>query len=275
VWLALQLRHQLEPYQRFSAPAALFHVGWLLLRRAARRWRGVKRSKQLASGGAVIAFVGPEATGKSTLVRETSAWLGRVFEVRSAHLGKPPSTWLTFLPNLAARLLRALAPRYRPSQAEANLAAGGRRSPSLLYGLSAVLVAWDRRALARRLHRLAANGALVICDRYPSRTVGAMDSARLGQSVEGRLLQGLARWEDQFYRQIPAPDVVIQLSVPLEVAVQRNLARPKKEAVAYVARRHALSLAPEFPAARAFGLDSNQPQGQTIARARQLVWEAL
>ena len=40
----------------------------------------------------MIAFVGPDASGKSTLARDTVTWLGGDFRVRSAHLGKPPAT---------------------------------------------------------------------------------------------------------------------------------------------------------------------------------------
>ena len=81
----------------------------------------VKSPKRFATGGVVIAFVGPEATGKSTLVQATANWLGTAFDVRSAHLGKPPPTWLTLLPNSTLPLLRKLAPNHRMSQVKNTL----------------------------------------------------------------------------------------------------------------------------------------------------------
>ena len=251
----------------------------LFLRRAARRLRGAGQSKQLASGGALIAFVGPEATGKSTLVHETAGWLGGTFEVATAHLGKPPSTWLTFLPNLALPLLRQAAPQQRMSRV-----AGAPETPgrvSLLYAVRSVLLAWDRRALATRVRRRAAAGGLVICDRYPSPIVGAMDSARLKPADrpgrKSRLLGLLAALENRIYRQMPPPDLVIRLTVPVEVALQRNKDRIKKgkEADEYVLRRHTMAVVPTYPTAKTIEVDSNQPRSQTIQNVRQVIWEYL
>ena len=277
-WLALRLRGQLEAYKRSSSASALLQLVLLLLRQALWRWQG-RRSKQPASGGCVIAFVGPEATGKSTLVKETAGWLGKTFDVTSAHLGKPPSTWLTFLPNMALSVARKAVPFLRPRLAESGAPGQPNRRASLLYSLRAVILAWDRRALALRLRRKAVNGRIVICDRYPSAILGAMDSARLKTPVErGRwrgLLGYLAKGENQLYRQIPPPDAVIQLTVPVEVAVQRNQERRQKDAAAFVVHRHTAVMVPTFPTAKTVELNSNQPRSQTINSARQIIWDAL
>jgi thymidylate kinase len=278
--LALRLRRQLKVYRRLRLVAATFRHATMFLTRILRRLASSGKTKQLASGGALIAFVGPEATGKSTLVQETVCWLGKVFDVSTAHLGKPPSTWLTFAPNLVLPLLRKATPQHRMSRVQRD--PGGEDRPvSLLYALRAVLLAWDRRALAVRVRRKAAQGGIVICDRYPSVMVGAMDSARLkvpaGTGRRSRLLGFLARLENRLYRQIPPPDAVIRLTVPVEVAITRNQERQKKgkEADAYVLRRHTIDTVPTFPVSRTIELDSNQPRAQTISAARQIVWESL
>ena len=243
--------------------------------------RNGRESKQFVSGGIVIAFVGPEATGKSTLVNETAALLGESFAVTTAHLGMPPSTWLTFLPNLTMPLLRKVAPQHRTSRVETDAGEQEAGRTSLLYALRSVLVAWDRRALAVKLRRKAANGVIVVCDRYPSAIVGAMDSARLrvvsDKGWRGKLLSGLARLENRLYRQIPPPDVVIRLTVPVEVALERNRERQKKgkEGDAYVLRRHTTGAAPVFPMATTIELNSDQPQSQTTRRVREIVWSTL
>lgn len=147
----------------------------------------------------------------------------------------------------------------------------------MLYALRSVMVAWDRRALAARLRRKAANGGIVVCDRYPSATVGAMDSARLEASKEKGILGYLARLENHIYRQIPPPDVVIRLTVPIEVAIERNRERQKKgkEGDAYVVRRHTSGTVPVFPTARTIELNSDQTQSQTIQRVREIVRSVL
>jgi thymidylate kinase len=201
--------------------------------------------------------------------------------VSTAHLGKPPSTWLTFIPNLVLPLLRKAAPQHRMSQIQNNRSAVDAGHVSLLYAFRSVLLAWDRRALAVKVRRRAAQGSIVICDRYPSAMVGAMDSARLRVAAvtdgSGKMLRFLARLENYLYRQIPPPDTVIRLTVPVEIAIVRNQKRQKKgkEADAYVLRRHTIDAVPTFPVSRTIELDSNQPRLQTITSTRQIVWESL
>jgi thymidylate kinase len=278
--LARRLRSQLSGYDRLAPLPALVLRTRLVAALALNRARGGGPSKSPAVGGAVVAFVGPEATGKSTLVREVSSWLGAAFEVRAVHLGKPPSTWLTLLPNLAVPLLRRRLPRQRTTRVEEAQGDGGSARVSVLFGLRAVLDAWDRRALAIGAHREARRGRVVLCDRYPSTVVGAMDSPRLRASPadgwQGRLLRRLGALERRLYRQIPPPDTVLRLTVPVEVAVERNRERQKKgkESDRYVADRHARRVVPVYPT-RTVELDSDQPQAQTVLAARRLVWDAL
>jgi thymidylate kinase len=280
VRLAWRLRRQLKLYHRFSFVRENYLRTTIFLKRVLRRIQR-RKSKQLAAGGLLIAFVGPEATGKSTLVSETMRWLGQEFEIESAHLGKPASTGLTFLPNLVAPLMRRATPQHRTSRMTNGSDDSVVRKPSLLYALRSVLIAWDRRALAVKLRRKAVDGRIVVCDRYPSATLGAMDSARLPVAPAGgkrrSLLNFLAKIENHLYRQIPAPDVVIRLSVPLDVAIERNRVRqkPGKETDAYVLRRHMSSPVPVFPSARTFELDSNQSRSQTVNSVRQILWDVL
>jgi PST family polysaccharide transporter len=242
---------------------------------------GRANPRQLPSGGAVIAFVGPDASGKSTMVAETTRWLGKVFRVQSAHLGKPPSTWLTLVPNLLLRLLRVLAPRLRTSRQDVAADEGKGGSQGLLYRLRAVLLAWDRRALALRLSRKAERGWLIVCDRYPSPVIGAPDSARVkapeDEPRQSSLRSFLARLENRLYRTIPPPDIVLRLIAPVNVAVTRNEERqkPGKESSEFVARRHKIFFLPHFPNARTVELDTNMPRAETAQRLRQLLWELL
>ncbi|MEO7838770.1 MAG: hypothetical protein ABIU06_05420, partial [Anaerolineales bacterium] len=100
ILLGLRLRSSLRIYARYSIfEAGLSGVGKFLtmgFRRIIRSQRGVLPQ----SGGAVIAIVGPEATGKSTLLAEIRKWLNEHYAVYQIHAGKPKSTLLTFIPNL-------------------------------------------------------------------------------------------------------------------------------------------------------------------------------
>lgn len=281
--LAVRLNHKTRRHgDRQPRPGSVFSVWWSACPRL--WWRlvhGRGNPKQLPTGGVVIAVIGPDASGKSTMVAETSAWLGKVFPVHVAHLGKPPSTCLTWLPNLGRRLLCRLAPNLRTVHQPAGTEREDTHRRGLLYRLRAVLLAWDRRALAFRLARKAAQGWIVVCDRYPSAVVGAPDSARLRIPEEGNGLNWLhaflARFENRLYREIPLPGVVIRLSTPVRVALDRNRERQKrgKEGDDFVVRRHKDFIVPDFAGTPIFTLDTSRLQGESVHRLRQLLWRWL
>ena len=114
--LGIQLRSQLSDYARHSRIQAWLSGVQKFSMMAFGRLTRSKRGMLLQSGGAVIAFVGPEATGKSTLLTETRHWLGEHFVIDQIHAGKPKSTPLTMLPNVFLPMLRSALPTYRPSK---------------------------------------------------------------------------------------------------------------------------------------------------------------
>jgi thymidylate kinase len=280
--LGFQLRSQLKIYARHSPLRAglsgVRKFSIMLLRRLFRPQKGLIPS----SGGAVIAFVGPEATGKSTLLAETRRWLGEHFTVSQIHAGKPKSTALTVLPNLLVPTLRFVLPRHRSSRIETQYVSQERSEASpagfpLLFGVRSVLLAYDRRALLAQAFAQAANGKIVLCDRYPSSSSGAPDSPQLARYPisQSPLRRWLARTEQQLYREIPRPDLVISLSVPVEVAVARNKTRGKEEPEDYLRMRHAQSSSLEFENTSVCKIDTSQPLDQTVLAVKKAIWNAL
>lgn len=286
--LARRVRKRLRVYAKYTSAARILAYAQLLWHHGERVLTG-KRNKMLSAGGAVIAFVGPEATGKSTLVEETRCWLGSAFAVRAIHAGKPPSAWLSSPLNVALPLLRGFAPRFRTTRLDGHVedASDAAEPPTALAelarGVRAVSLAWDRRRLLVKARRAAANGEIVICDRYPSEVIGAMDSPKLreGQGpggILGSLHDRLARLEHRLYTQVPPPDVVLRLRVSLEAAKQRNQERikPGKEADAYVESRH--RHAGEWIRAgvgSVLDIDTERPLPETIRDVKKAIWECL
>lgn len=273
-WLRMRLSLQLRPYRRHGPLRAAWLRVKAIGRRAARIGHAHPGVKHLATGGAVIAIVGPEATGKSTLAGDLARWLGSTFQVHEAHLGKPPPTPLTWLPSLALPLLRRIARGHRTDAFPA--AQDGASRPSWLFAVRCLITALERRNLAWRLHMQAANGHLVICDRYPSAQVGAMDSARLPENQASGWRSIVANWEQRLYRQVPPPDVVLELTVAPEIAVRRNRERskPGKESDEHILRRHATGSVPRY-AATTVSIDTSGMLADTLARAKEAVWHEL
>jgi thymidylate kinase len=206
--------------------------------------------------------------------------LGDYFDVRKVHVGKPPATLASLLPRLALPLARRGLPGQRSSVHE-SLGTGPGKPYSLLHVLWLAVLAHDRRALLRSSWRHAAAGSIVIADRYPSATIGAIDSSRFDDEALARCGPGLKRWlmqrERAFYTGLPQPCLVIRLTAPIETSLQRDAARNKKEGPdpAAVERRRKVETETEFPASHVTTVNTDQPLDDTLKAVLKAVWASV
>jgi thymidylate kinase len=234
-----------------------------------RLWSRSGSRKQLAAGGAIVAIVGADGAGKSTAVDELSERLGKTFSVARAHLGKPPKSWVTVVVgnvsrarSLFLRMLRLIGARSAPSRSTEN----------------AVLVtalARDRYLAFRRLRRIATNGGLVICDRFPLRELTVMDGPRVQRVMDPdrwrRLTGRLAARERRYYQAITRPDVLIVLRVDPETAV----ARVPDEPPDFVRARWREVWAIDWTTVPAHVIDAGEPRREVLSRLEALIWSEV
>jgi len=284
VILGHQLRSQLGLYARQSTISASLDGFQKFTVMVFRRLTGSQKGMNPRCGGAMIAFVGSEATGKSTLLAEMRGWIGEHFAVEQVHVGKPKSTILSVLPNLLVPAFRSILPTYRSSYVEAECISKepsekSRRDYPLIFAIRSALLAYDRRSLLSRAFGRAANGTIVLCDRYPSLQSGAPDSLQLSHLPVSQsrysVRRLLAKIEARLYREIPPPDMVIYLGAPLEVTVSRNTTRGKKEPEDYVRRRHARSSNLKFVKTPIYEINTDQPLDKTVLEVKKTIWNAL
>lgn len=282
--LGRRVRSQLRQFARRGRLRAWAAGARAFTGRAMYRARGTRKGLTLGEGGTVIAFVGAEATGKSTVLSEMERWLGRYLTVERMHAGKPPGTPLTVVPNLLLPLLRSLLPGQRSTRVAERRHSGPGPSGStkdfpLLFGIRSVLLAHDRHVLLKRAFASGVNGSVVLCDRYPSADEGAPDGAQLGPpgatASEGRLRRWLIEREARLYRTIVPPDLAIYLTAPLETTLERNRNREKVEPEAYVRARHERSSNLRFEGVPVRRIRTDRPLAEVLAEIRKLLWEAL
>jgi hypothetical protein len=243
----------------------------------------------LQTGGTIIAFTGADASGKSTLVAEAGRWLGSTFAVKIIHAGKPPSSLSTAPVNIVLPLVRRLI----SSRCDSFLKR--QQSPidqnpswhkfkglsSLPYALRAITLAWDRRRIIFKARRFAALGDIVICDRYPSKIIGSMDSPRLEEeplkTVPVAIIYNrLARVEKWLYRQIPPADTVLNLKVSLKTAKKRNRYRNEQDGDAYLEARHRQGRDRHMPGTKYVNeIDTEQTLEETMRDVKKAIWKSL
>jgi hypothetical protein len=238
-----------------------------------------RRPHGLRNGGAIIALVGPKASGKSTLAGFVHERLGKELDIRRIHVGKPPATPLTLPVRLLLPLLRRLMPgersgTYQKPQRRAE------RHYSFAYVVRMLVVAHERRSLLFRSYRAASAGALFIADRYPSGDVGASDSCQFGAAAlagASGLKRALMRLEQACYAGLPQPDLVVRLSAPVEVTVQRDATRNKADApnADTVRWRRDIETSAHFPGVPELVVNTDCPLERTCSEVLEGLWRRL
>jgi thymidylate kinase len=277
--LGWRVARRLRGLRRLSPMVGALSRIWRVLSLLAKRF-GHRRDLVLQTGGMIVALVGPKATGKSTIGRTLATRLGQHLDVIRVHAGKPRATPLTLLPRLFLPTARFLLLKERSGEYEKpERRQEGRYS--LVYIVRMTLLAYDRRKLVGRALRAATAGSIVITDRYPSESAGAIDSSCFDEAAVAKCNSPLKRWlmnqERALYKGLPKPGLLIRLTAPIETTIERDARRLKQGGpdAAAVRRRWELENRPEFRGTPEIRVDTNRPLDETIQTVVGAVWAAL
>jgi thymidylate kinase len=222
--------------------------------------------------GPLIAVVGCDGSGKSTVSAALVDWLRTVRPTETAHLGLKSGDLgraIARLPLVGRRLDRKITGR-------ANRARDtGDKIPDALTATAIYLFSLRRVRSFRRMMALRRKGIAVITDRYPQVSVpGFFDGPGLSAArAEGHYVRTLARRERALYDWMASyrPDLVIRLGVDLETAFAR---KPDHR---YESLRMKIAAVPrlEYNGAPIVELSSLDPLDRVIAEAKVAIRQTL
>ena len=277
-------RRGLKGFERLPASAAMaISLSARLqrapvLRRILRpRTKADLRRKSSAAGGLTVALIGPDGAGKTTVIDEVVRWLGWRLSLRVSYLGTARPSTATAMIQALSRVVRRLASRATPASGPASDSLSA--SVNFVAALRYLAEARDRERRAREGRRLAANGALVLFDRYPlpwvrlpARPVDGPRIAELGDPHRGPLA-ALRRREEMIYARIPSPDLVILLTVDPAVALARKRSvNPDGIAAKARAVQDAATLA---SGDGVVAIDASQPLTEVVRAVEAEIWLRL
>jgi thymidylate kinase len=233
-----------------------------------------KQKKKLHSAGMLIVVAGLDATGKTTITTELKKWLGKNLTVSNIHFGKPKSSLLTLPFNL---LIKRMKKNSNNENIKSSVQTNANKPKSLLYVIRQVILAYDRYKLIKKYWDKASAGELVLCDRYKSEEYGVMDSKRLKPELYRGLKKKLALLENKLYNEMPKPNILFYLTVPVEVAVIRNKERIKegKESEEFIKIRHEQNKDLTYHATHNFPTNTHREYTEVITEIKKRIWERL
>jgi len=218
----------------------------------------------------LIAVIGCDGSGKSTVAGHIVSWVGRYGHADTVHLGKQSGNVgraLARLPLLGSLLDRVIQRKVDGT----NKRMGQARLPSLLPAL--VISAFTLRRLHRfrRMLAMRRRGLIVITDRYPQVEIsGAYDGPGFPDVQTGSaLVLALARRERRVFAWMAShrPDVVLRLNVDLDVACARKPDHRRES----LSRKIAATPQLKFSGAPIVDIDANQSLEQVIKAAEAVV----
>ena len=286
------IRPSLAEYRMYGALEAR---GRRWVREAARAWARLRErtphtpapTKRLVpQGGLLVAFVGLDGSGKSTLVGEITAWLSALVDVVPIYLGsgKGPTSVARRLLQGVAALLRPVAPgsgepEGRPTSDGEAPRRGQRSSWLRTCGelLWVVALARERRRRLRQARRARNLGMVVVCDRFlQTQFPDFNDGPAFSHWLDERFwpLRAAAREELAAIRaaELQPPDLVIRLHVRPEVAARRRPTMPL-ERLQQSAEKITRLRYP--PATRVVEINADEPLEQVLLAVKRAIWESL
>ncbi|MCP4247047.1 MAG: hypothetical protein GY778_08350, partial [bacterium] len=171
----------------------------------------------------VIAVVGTQGAGKSTITTALTEWLAPKTDVLPIYFGSGdgPSSVIRWPMTVAKRLYLAR----RRGGSGPTTERISRRPGGGVRGLWSLTLAVEKRSKLRRMVKGRSRGLIVICDRYPqAHQPGLNDGPLLSAWAQSgsRLLRRLADWELSIYEEAGrlGPDVVVRLLLATDVALE-------------------------------------------------------
>lgn len=270
--VAFEINKSLAPWRKGTFVVnGLRFIAMRLLLFVSVRLRGVVPQKRLNMTRApIIAFIGSDGSGKSTIVADTQNWLGWKAEAVSVYLGSKKGWYQSLRRSVAVAL------RQRKLEVVVNVRSGNESElPPFLKALQGVLFAFVRLQQQRRAWSAACRGTIVLADRWPqAEHPGLCDGPSTYPSFSPSWLSRiLQKYESKLIKKqsIIKPDLIIKLKVPLAVALARKPDHP----AGVISQKINIIQSLKFDGVEVIEVDSAQPLDDVRRIVRQQLWTKL
>lgn len=234
--------------------------------------------RKLPGEGIIVAIMGIDGSGKSTVIRQLSDFLSWKIDFYSVYFGsgdgsssllRLPLLWLAKKRSAA----RGDARRIDKASKEKMQSKNSHKFAKFLW---AALLVLEKKKKMVRAQAAKRRGLIVVSDRYPqARRFGVNDGPLLAAWLNGknRAKKKIAEWELDSYRRLAeqAPDLLIKLRIPIDVALER-----KKDTPEYVLMEKVSAVADiSYEGARTVEIPTDCPVAETMRSVKLAIWDEI
>jgi thymidylate kinase len=273
-----QLQVRLLANTRRSLPIDVHLKLWRRFTLALRRRLSKSSFKhRFTSGGIMIAIVGGDGAGKTTVVNELFKWFSKDFDILKVHIGKPPKSMITLIVRAILKLgyLLGLYPHLNSNNLYNQNSKFSIFPGKYPWMIREACKARDRYLTFVKAKRFANKGGMVICDRYPLPQIKLMDGPTCMQIINdgkiGWLSNLLIEIEKKFYMPMALPELVFVLRVNPEIAVQRKTDEKSLD----VRTRSTEIWEIDWKHTQAQVIDASQSQPEVLSSLKSLIWSQI
>lgn len=291
LWKLRRLRkctkRELSIYRTYSAPEALLRGQWregflaLQLLNQRLQWpRPMRRT--IPTGGVVVALIGADGSGKSTMSSNVVDWLSWKLDVHPVYFGSgdgPAS--LVRMPLIFVWWVVEVVRSIRGVESENTSGMEGGDGPGSLpkriwMSFWALTLAYEKRRKLRGTWRARDRGMAVVTDRFPQNQIMGFNDGPLldkWRYSDSRIKRWLSRWERIPYQWAEAhpPDLVIRLQVDSDTALERKPEMTLESVEQRVAAIESL----EFADSQVVEVDATAAMDEVEREIKRAVWEAI
>ncbi len=218
----------------------------------------IKRKKTFQKQGKVIALVGSDGSGKSTLSNDLIKWLTFKIDTHYFYMGKVP-----FIKSYDRRLLSKLY-----LFVGSNIVS--RLTRKLIGDFYHVIIIKHKVDMLRLARELSEKGSVIICDRFPQKEVQGIND---GPKCSHSKINWATKAELRFFQEVQqiGADVIFRLQVLPAVAFERK----PEHSFALIKKKCESLDSLNFNNSTIINIDANKPYDQVLLNLKREIWAIL